>query len=360
MYNAGQVTLGVPGAISGDSDTAVTGVGGLIGTASPALPVEQQARTVTAGETSNGGQQYIAGWGNTSGAQGFSVGFSANDIYVNEYGNTLTFTTTANISNGSWHQIAVTATATSATAYLDGTSLGTQSFPVSLDTAPGPLQVGAAVWGYSGIAGNLGCELAIFPTVLSAAKIAALHSLTQRHRERHDRSSESVAARGPVSGPRDGVPCRHGPAGPGGRGPAGAAPVAGPLRAASEQATSYSYDADGRLATVTDAVGTVAATHDAVGNVASITRTGRLDRPDGRIGRPGGSAGSRPGAGRPAATLPGPPAGPPADHGGGPRAVRAGQRVPGITGRGLARAGPGRGQDRLAGWPRSSRPPPPS
>ena len=178
VYHASQVTLGVPGAISGDSDTAVTGVGGLIGTASPALPVEQHARTVTAwAQTSNGGQQYIAGWGNTSGAQGFSVGFSANDIYVNEYGNTLTFTTTANISNGSWHQIAVTATATSATAYLDGTSLGTQSFPVTLDTAPGPLQVGAAVWGYSGIAGNLD-ELAIFPTVLSAAKIAALHSLT--------------------------------------------------------------------------------------------------------------------------------------------------------------------------------------
>jgi hypothetical protein len=180
VYNAGQVTLGVPGAITGDSDTAVTGTGGEIGTASPSLPTEQHARTVTAWvQTTDGGQQFIAGWGSTSDSEGFSVGFDANDIYVDEYGSTLTFTTTANISNGSWHQIAVTATATSATAYLDGTSLGTQSFPVSLDTAPGPLQVGAAVWGSSGIDGNLD-ELAIFPSVLSPAKIATLHGLTHK------------------------------------------------------------------------------------------------------------------------------------------------------------------------------------
>ena len=180
VYNAGQVTLGVPGAISGDSDTAVTGTGGSIGTASPSLPIEQHARTVTAWvQTSNGGQQYIAGWGSTADSEGFSVGFDASHIYIDEYGSTLTFSTTATISNGSWHQIAVTATATSATAYLDGTSLGTQSFPVSLDTAPGPLQIGAAVWGYSGIDGNLD-ELAIFPSVLSPAKIATLRSLTHK------------------------------------------------------------------------------------------------------------------------------------------------------------------------------------
>jgi hypothetical protein len=180
VYNASQVTLGVPGAISGDSDTAVTGTGGEIGTASASLPVEQQPRTVTAWvQTTYGGQQYLAGWGSVSNSEGFSVGFGANDIYVDEVGNTLTFATTATISNGSWHQIAVTATATSATAYLDGTSLGTQSWPASLDTAPGPLQIGAAAWGYSGIDGTLD-ELAIFPSVLPAAKIAALHSLTHK------------------------------------------------------------------------------------------------------------------------------------------------------------------------------------
>lgn len=199
-YNASQVTLGVAGAISGDADTAVAGTDGEIGTASASLPVEQHARTVTAWvQTTDGGHQYIAGWGSTSNAEGFSVGFDANDIYVDEYGNTLDFTTTASIGNGSWHQIAVTATATSATAYLDGTALGTQSFPSALDTAPGPLMVGAAVWGYSGIDGNLD-ELAIFPGVLSAAKITALHGLADSPKRTGPRAPASQTRPAPYAG----------------------------------------------------------------------------------------------------------------------------------------------------------------
>jgi hypothetical protein len=125
-------------------------------------------------QSTYGGAQYVAGWGTTIGSQGFSVGFDSGHVDVDEYGNTLTFTTTATITDGDWHLIAVTSNGTTATAYLDGTSLGTQAFPVALDTAPaGVLQVGAGVWGYQGVDGSLD-ELAIFPAALSGTQIGAL------------------------------------------------------------------------------------------------------------------------------------------------------------------------------------------
>lgn len=173
-YHEFAVTLGVPGAISGDPDTAVS-TDGLIGTADPSLPDEQQNRTVVGWvQSTDSGQQYFAGWGTSNISEGFSVGFDQNDVYVDEYGNTLAFSTATTISDGNWHQIAVSATGTSATAYLDGVSLGTQSFPAPLDTAPGQrLQIGAAVWGYTGLLGDLD-DLAIFPSALSAAQISSL------------------------------------------------------------------------------------------------------------------------------------------------------------------------------------------
>jgi len=70
----------------------------------------------------------------------------------------------------------VTTNGLSATAYVDGTSLGTQTLPTPLDTAPHtPLIVGAPVWQSSGVIGNLD-ELAIFPSVLSKTQIGALDS----------------------------------------------------------------------------------------------------------------------------------------------------------------------------------------
>jgi len=175
-YNASNVTLGVAGAISGDPDAAAGTNGGPLGTAIPLLPSEQQARTVVAWVNStNSGQQYVAGWGRTSNSEGFSVGFAQNAVYVDEYGSTLTFATTPTVTNGAWHQIAVTADATAATAYLDGQSLGTQDFSVTLDTAPGStLYLGAAVWGGTGLDGDLD-DVAIFPARLSSAAISALY-----------------------------------------------------------------------------------------------------------------------------------------------------------------------------------------
>jgi RHS repeat-associated protein len=120
-------------------------------------------------------------------------------------------------------------------------------------------------------------------------------------------------------------------------GPAGAAPVAGSAsaagtataaRAASAPADSYTYDADGRLATVTDAAGTVATYHyDAVGNVTSITRTAGPKVPAASRGAVSPGAGGRAaGRARPAR---------PQIAAAGPTSVRAGQRVT-ITGHGFS------------------------
>jgi hypothetical protein len=198
-YNASSVTLGVAGAISNDPDTAAETNGGPLGTATPLLPSEQHARTVVAWvNPTNGGQQYVVGWGQTSNSEGFSVGFAQNDIYVDEYGNTLTFATTASVTSGAWHQIAVTADGTAATAYLDGKSLGTQSFPVTLDTAPdSTLYLGAAVWGGTGLYGDLD-EVAIFPTELSSTAISSLYgnaiSSPRKNTTGHRSAPRSLAA----------------------------------------------------------------------------------------------------------------------------------------------------------------------
>ena len=177
-FYASGVTVGVAGSVGDDSATAASTSEGPIGTADPVLPDEQQARTVTAWvQTTYTGEQDVAGWGSTAEAsEGFSVGFDQNDIYVDEYGDVLDFTTTATITNGDWQFIVVTATGTSATAYLNGTSLGTQKFPVTLDTAPGqPLIIGSDVTSSYGLSGTMD-DLAIFPSVLSATQISALYT----------------------------------------------------------------------------------------------------------------------------------------------------------------------------------------
>lgn len=102
--------------------------------------------------------------------------------------------------------------------------------------------------------------------------------------------------------------------------PVSAGPAARP---ATAPAASYTYDADGRLATVTDAAGTAATYHyDAAGNVTSITRTaGPVPR---SAGRPAGNRR----ADRAHLTAP-------RIASAGPAVVRAGQRVT-ISGSGFS------------------------
>ena len=109
-YNAGKVTLGVTGAISGDPDTAVAGEGIFVGVADAAnLPLYNQPRTVEAWiKPGNSNQQYLTGWGVEGAGEGFHVAADPSHVYVQGGQDALTFPTSTNLDDGGWHFIAAT------------------------------------------------------------------------------------------------------------------------------------------------------------------------------------------------------------------------------------------------------------
>ena len=109
------------------------------------------------------------------------------DVFVSGDSDDLTFTTTSSITDGNWHFVAVTTNGTSATVYVDGTSLGTQTFPTVLDTVPAP--PGFVVGGYAqdccgGFDGDL-ADVAVFPAALTAAQVAAQYSASGLSAAKH-------------------------------------------------------------------------------------------------------------------------------------------------------------------------------
>jgi hypothetical protein len=177
VYRAG-VTFGASGPITGDPETAVSASGQEIGLANPAsLPLFNQPRTVEGWvKHTDGGEYAIAGWGKQNGARAFEVSTAGRDVYARAWSDDLTFTTTTNLADGNWHFIAVTSNGTSATAYVDGVSLGTQTFPTPLDTVSShELDIGS-FQGAANFNGTL-ADVAIFPSMLSAAQIQAHYSL---------------------------------------------------------------------------------------------------------------------------------------------------------------------------------------
>jgi hypothetical protein len=177
-YLASNVTLGNAGAIVGDPSTSAGGTGAYIGRGLPSLPVYNQDRTVEGWiKTTNGGTQYLAGWGSQSTADGFDVAIGGTNVYVQGYSDDLTFTSSTTIDDGNWHFIVVTASGTSATVYVDSVAVGTQSFGQTLNTTPGTtLIVGGPIWGSSGVVGSLD-DVAVFPSILTAAQVLAQFNL---------------------------------------------------------------------------------------------------------------------------------------------------------------------------------------
>jgi hypothetical protein len=174
-------TLGQAGPLSADASGSVLGNGSnFFGQAHPTLPLYNSPRTVeTWMKTTSTSSQVLLGYGLTSTAQAFGVSEAPSSVTVFSWSNDLTFTSTTTLDDGNWHFIAVTTNGTSATVYVDGKSLGTQSFLTTLDTLPAPqgLMLGSdpqgACCGY--FSGNE-ADVAIFPTALSAAQITAQQS----------------------------------------------------------------------------------------------------------------------------------------------------------------------------------------
>jgi hypothetical protein len=187
VYDTADATLAEPGPLANDAATAVADNGaGRAGNGNPSLPVGAQSRTLEGWvNTTSGG--WMAGYGSFAGGEGFGVEIQSGDVFVSGASDDLTFTTTSSVTDGTWHFVAVTTNGTSATVYVDGISLGTQTFPTALDTVPAP--PGFVVGGYAqdccgGFDGDL-ADVAVFPAALTAAQVAAQYSASGNGAAKH-------------------------------------------------------------------------------------------------------------------------------------------------------------------------------
>ena len=177
-YQSG-VTLGATGALVGDSDPAVTGNGTTpiaISSSSNGLPTGNAPRTVEAWfKTSTNAEQALVAYGNRANTQAFGFDIlNSTTLYLYTWANDASWGTGKSITDGAWHYAAaVYDGAGHVTAYLDGTSLGTQTLATlnTAVTAQG-LFIGSQTTGSLAINGSLD-EVAVYPTALPPANIAA-------------------------------------------------------------------------------------------------------------------------------------------------------------------------------------------
>jgi hypothetical protein len=167
-------TLGAPGAVGGDPDTAINGNGGCcMVTATPALPLYNQPRSLEAWVRPNDGNfRYVASWGTSTTAESFALFENGTTMGVVGNSDDITFPLGRSIVDGAWHHLVVTFDGTTLNAYLDGLSVGSQTFATPLDTLGSNLVIGAYVNGGSPSYGGID-EVAAYPSVLSASDVAA-------------------------------------------------------------------------------------------------------------------------------------------------------------------------------------------
>jgi hypothetical protein len=173
LYN--QATLGATGAVVGDPDTAATANGSCcVATAGPALPAANTARSVEAWvKPTDTSFRYIAGWGTAANDRNFSVSLDGSNIGVIAYNDDRYFALPHPLNDGAWHHVVVTYSGASMIAYLDGASLGTQTFGAQLSTLnTSGLVIGADFQGAAPFYGGLD-EVAVYPVALTAAQVTA-------------------------------------------------------------------------------------------------------------------------------------------------------------------------------------------
>jgi hypothetical protein len=180
-YNTSHVTGGVAGAIPTDPATAVSSDGGAAiaydtFASDASLPAANAPRSVVAWiKPKDTNCRYVLGWGGGGTDQGFGVYTCMNQVVVSGVNDTVTFNTPTTLTDGNWHQIAVTFDGTNITAYVDGNPLGTQQFSAPNDTlASSGLYIGAG----PNDAGNFWYgaldDVAVFPAALSASQVTGL------------------------------------------------------------------------------------------------------------------------------------------------------------------------------------------
>jgi Concanavalin A-like lectin/glucanases superfamily/Fibronectin type III domain len=171
-----QVALGATGALPHDVDTGATANGSCCIGSAPAtqLPRFNSARTVEAWvKPTDTYGRWVAGWGTTATDRAFDVGIDGTDVLVSEYAGDLTFPIGHTLVDGAWHHLAVTYDGTSVRAYVDGVALAAQTFPAALNTTSSVvLEIGAGAGGASPAYGGVD-DVAIYPSALTPARIAA-------------------------------------------------------------------------------------------------------------------------------------------------------------------------------------------
>jgi len=152
------------GALANDGDLAAVGLG-LSSANAAGLPTGNTSRTVEGWYYRPGAAAQLASWG-AGGNGAFTVSVESNTTLAVVNGSVArTFTASHAILDGAWHYFAVTFDGALVTGYLDGESIG--SSPL------GPLATTATPLAVGGSNGPGLDEVAIYPSALSAAQIAA-------------------------------------------------------------------------------------------------------------------------------------------------------------------------------------------
>jgi hypothetical protein len=135
-------TLGVTGAIAGDSNTAAQfdGVSDYVQavTTTAGIPLGGAARSVEMWfKTTSAARQVLFNYGKPAAGQEFGLWLNAGGLSMTTWGwgggNDKVFTLPGAVNNGAWHQVAETYDGTSITIYIDGVALPSQT--VTLNTA---------------------------------------------------------------------------------------------------------------------------------------------------------------------------------------------------------------------------------
>src|SRR5947209_10313782 len=173
----GNTTLGVsPGAVIGDTNTAISGTGaGTLAAGSPGvLPIGNAARSIEAWvRTTATGTRGLAGYGATGFNASFSVAIDPTHVQLLVGGDDLSFAIGSGIAinDGAWHQVVASYDGSTATAYLDGVSIGAQTLPAALSTKDtSGLQLGSDFQGGDPLSGALD-EVSAYPTALTASQV---------------------------------------------------------------------------------------------------------------------------------------------------------------------------------------------
>jgi len=169
-------TLGDPGALRTDVDTAVTLDGGCcLGTTTTTVPKYNSPRAVEAWvRPADGYPRWLLGWGTAATDRLFDVGLDDGRLLVSAYNDDLRFPLGRSIVDGSWHQVVVSYDgAGTVTGYLDGVSLGGRAFRAPLNTVTaGTLWLGSGADGSSPFYGGLD-EVAVYGAALTPAEVKA-------------------------------------------------------------------------------------------------------------------------------------------------------------------------------------------